>query len=200
MIIEVRTSETTFAPSDVRRYVSRASVERRVTWPELALLASGRSRKATFAHPPYLLAVLSPEFTLTPHGLFLRGMPPHAIVDATFARDRGRFVSEGLNNHVHLARFTKSRAAQFEIGVRAIRQWIYAIAALPDRPNHVALYLNGSTDFTICTYSDASQSELDQLDQQIGGKIVMRSAETFIAWAFPAPKISYRCDRGLTTA
>jgi hypothetical protein len=184
-MIEVRTSEVTFAPSDVRRYISRASVERRLTWPEVALLGSGENRKLTFADSPYLLTVLSPEFALTPGGLFLHGMPPHGIVDPEYAREHGRSVSEGLNNHVHLADFTKSRVAQFEIGVRAIRQWIHVIAAMPDRPNRVTLYLDGSTQFTICVYSEATAADLDQLDRRIGGKFVVRSAETFLAWAFP---------------
>lgn len=100
MRIEVRISEATFAPSDVKRYVSGVSLGRRVTWPEVARLASGTHRKLTFDDSPYLLAVLSPEFVFTSGGLFLHGMPPHGIVTTERVRQHGRFVSEGLNNHV----------------------------------------------------------------------------------------------------
>lgn len=93
---------------------------------------------------------------------------------------------------MHLAGFAKSRVAQFEIGIRAIRQWIYTIAAMPNSPSHVTLYLNGSTQFTICAYSEPSASDLDQLDQRIGDKVVVRSDEMFLAWAFPSPKRSSR--------
>jgi hypothetical protein len=185
-MIETRISETTFAPSDVKRYIGGAFDQRRLTWPEVAVLGSGRRRKLSFADSPYLLAILSPEFALTEGGLFLHGMPPHGIIDPTFARERGRFVSEGLNNHVHLVDFARSRVAQFEIGVRAIRQWIYSISSMRDRPGRVTIYLNGSTQFTICAYSEMSSSDLDQLDQRMGGKMVARSDEVFLAWAFPS--------------
>lgn len=188
-MIEVRTTEPTFAPSDVKRYIGRTSVERRVSWPEVAQLASGKHRKLPFDGSPYLLAVLSPDFALTPHGLFLHGMPPHGIVEANYAREHGRFTSEGLNNHVHLAHFTKSRVAQFEIGVRAIRQWIHTISAMPDPPARVTLYLNGSTHFTICVYSEATDEELAELDQRIGGDLVMRSAAAFLDWGAPRVKL-----------
>lgn len=184
--IEVRTSEVTFAPSDIRRYFSRVSVDRRLTWPEVARLGSGKHRKFDFDHSAYLLAVLSPDFALTAEGLFLYGMPPHGIVKEHYARERGRFDSEGLNNHVHLAGFTKSRVAQFEIGVRALRQWIHTIAAIPKRPRRITLYLNGSAQFTICAYSNAATSDLARLDQRIGGNLVVRSADEFLDWAFPA--------------
>lgn len=185
-MIEVRISETTFAPSDLRRYIGGASVGRRVTWPEVASLAAGKRRKLTFDDASYLLGILSPEFALTPVGLFLHGMPPHEIVDTDYARARGRFVSEGLNNHVHLATFTKSRVAQFEIGIRAIRQWIYAMRGLRVRPRRTTLYLNGPNHFTICIYTEASAKELQELDARVGGNIVVRSDESFLAWAFPA--------------
>lgn len=183
MNVEVRYHDITFAPSDIRRYVGGSTGSRRLSWPETVPLVRGRTRRGTFAFGPYLMAVLAPEFHFGADGLYLSGMPPHGVVASSYVREHGRFMSEGLNNHVHLPIFTKSRVAQFEIGVRAIRQWSLAIAALSKRPRQTTIYLTGPTHFTLCVYSDAPVDETESLERRLGGNLVRASVADFNSWA-----------------
>src|SRR5690242_9527070 len=99
-IIEVRYHTPTFAASDIRRYIGDPGGSARLSWPEVAHLARGKPRHLSFQEAPYLMSILSPEFHVASSGLYLLGMPPHGVVSPNYAREHGRFYSEGLNNHV----------------------------------------------------------------------------------------------------
>jgi hypothetical protein len=130
------------------------------------------------------MCVLAPEFHFNAIGLFLVGMPPHGVIGPNYAREHGRFDSEGINNHVHLPIFTNSRIAQFEIGVRTVKQWILAISNLRRPPRRATIYLTGTKHFVLCVYSNATDDQLRDLEQRIGGKILRASAVAFNSWAF----------------
>jgi hypothetical protein len=187
-MIQVRFHSPNFAPSDVRAYLRRSGrVDQPLAWPEFAVRARGKGRKRSFEDAAYLMGVLAPEFAFRPDGLFLHGMPPHVLVDPSYVREHGRFDSEGINNHVHLQTFTRSRIAQFEIGIRVASQWIRTMEAMKSRPDRAVIYLTGQRDFDVCIYSDPTPEEMDTLERRLGGEIHVKTADVFLEWAFQSP-------------
>ena len=190
--IEVRMQEPTFSMSEVRRLVSGRLPSRepgtRWTWPDVAVLLWTRHRQPIQSESAYLRCILSPDFRLCPWGLYLVGIPPHGVIAAEDAAKHGRASCEGFNNHVHLHSIAISTLDQFELGVRMVRSWIFAVRNLPSRPRRLTLYLTETSrrHWTVCLYSNAQARELDELDLRLGGEIVRRTAEEFLSWAFPA--------------
>ena len=91
--IEIRRSDPTFAPSDIKRYVRGCEPLPRLSWPEFAVLAAEKYRRHDPARSAYLMHILSPWFASTAHGMFLVGVPPHGVIEESYSRQHGRFAA-----------------------------------------------------------------------------------------------------------
>ena len=186
--IKVKYHEPVFSKNEVMNYLRLArwprNMKHNIGWNDIKPLINEVASKPKRLHDlSYLLWTLSPEFHYSKLGLYLTDMGMK-FDDKEQVKRHGVFNSEGLTNHIHLSSISKSRVAQFEIGVRAIRSWVPALKQIPGL-KEAAIYLNNSQDYTLCVYSQPSKEDIKSLDGRLlnGSYLAQKSSQAFLKWA-----------------